>query len=270
MLRFASAEAAFVDALALATLALYDNGMNAEDTDDSPVAETPRKPGRARRWLGNALLLILVVVIAGVGIVVGSFLRFSAEVVGLEPPRDIAKADGIVVLTGGSLRIDRAVELLDDGVAGRLLISGVNPATTGQQIQRQTSAEPALFECCVDIGHDAIDTRGNAKEAALWVRENGYRDVIVVTANYHMPRSLLELQRVDNETRFIPYPVFPPGHDKVDWWRDPMVLNVLAAEYGKFIIARFRHRLGTPSPDGLRSSIAAQDGPQKANMAGSN
>lgn len=246
--------------------------MSSEHTDDSPLVDTPRKHGWPRRWLGNGLTVIFVVAIAAIGLVAGSFLRFSADVIGLKPPLELGQVDGIVVLTGGRQRIEQAVRLLDDGVAARLLISGVNPTTTGSQIQRLTSAEPALFECCVDIGHDAIDTRGNANEAALWVRENGYRKVLVVTSNYHMPRSLIELERVDDETQFTPYPVVNQDYGRLDWLRDPMVLNVLASEYGKFVIARFRHRVGASTPDGLRSSIAGSgsDSPQKAYIGGDN
>lgn len=246
--------------------------MSSEHTDDSPIAIAPRKHGWPRRLLGAGVTVLFVVIIAAIGLAAGSFMRFSTDVIGLKPPRDIAEADGIVVLTGGRQRIDQAVRLLDEGAAKRLLISGVNPATTGQQIQLLTSAEPALFECCVDIGHDAIDTRGNANEAALWVREHGYENVIVVTSNYHMPRSLMELQRVDNETHFIPYPVANRQYGGLDWLRDPMVLNVLASEYGKFIIARFRHRVGASTPDGLRSSIAGtpSNAQQKAKITDGN
>jgi uncharacterized SAM-binding protein YcdF (DUF218 family) len=216
------------------------------------------------------LLLLVAVVLAGLA--AGSFLRFSKDVISLAPPANLTSADGIVALTGGSQRIDRAVKLLNDGIAKRLLISGVNPTTTGRQIQRLTSAEPALFECCVDIGHDAIDTRGNANEAALWVKQNGYKKVIVVTSNYHMPRSLMELHRVDKATQFIAYPVVNRDYTKLDWLRDPMVLRVLASEYGKFVVARLRHRMGTTNADGLRSSIAATSAtvPQNTDLAGGN
>ena len=40
------------------------------------------------------------------------------------------RAEGIVVLTGGTSRIDEALQLLAEGRATRLLISGVNPLVT--------------------------------------------------------------------------------------------------------------------------------------------
>jgi uncharacterized SAM-binding protein YcdF (DUF218 family) len=70
-----------------------------------------------------------------------------------------------------------------------------------------TRAPQSLFVCCVDLGYDAIDTVGNALETAKWVRAHNYRRVLVVTSNYHMPRSLLELHRIDPETQYVGYPI---------------------------------------------------------------
>ena len=246
--------------------------MSAEQTGDSSVMETPKQRGGPLRWLTNLLVLVVLAVFFLAGLTAGSLVRFSKDVIALSPPPELADAEGIVVLTGGSQRIDQALRLLDGGVAKRLLISGVNPATTGEQIQRLTSAEPALFECCVDIGHDALDTRGNANEAALWIDENDYQTIIVVTSNYHMPRSLMELAKVAGGTRFIPYPVVNRDFTQLDWLRKPAVLRMLASEYSKYIVARLRHRMGTAGDDGLRSSLAATSpaAPQKADLVGGN
>ncbi|MEX3011427.1 YdcF family protein [Hoeflea sp. TYP-13] len=242
--------------------------MNTEPTGESAPADSPKKHSGGARWLKRLAGVFLLVLALAVGLFVGSFLRFSRDVIHLEPPRKLAQADGIVVLTGGSKRIDRAVELLDRGTAGRLLISGVYPATTSGQIQRLTQAEPALFECCVDIGHDALDTIGNANEAALWVQKNGYRNVIVVTSNYHMPRSLMELRRVDEATNYIPYPVVATDLRHLQWLQQPAAIRMLAAEYVKYLAARLRLNFGRTTSDGLRSSktdVIAQS-PRKANL----
>ena len=223
------------------------------------------------RWLTGLFALVFLTVILVAGIAAGSFLRFTKDVVSMSPPAEVDKADGIIVLTGASQRIGQAVRLLDGGNAKRLLITGVYPTTTGEQIQQLTSAEPALFECCVDIGHDALDTRGNANEAALWIRENGYETVIVVTSNYHMPRSLMELSRVNADTRFIPYPVVNRNYSDLDWMRDPAVLHMLAQEYGKFIVAHLRHEFGQQGTDGLRSSQDPDPPlPRQAEISGGN
>lgn len=103
---------------------------------------------------------------------------------------------------------------------------------------RRTPAARAA--CCVDLGRSAENTIGNAGEAAQWIVTHGYKRVIVVTASYHMPRSLLELHAVKPDIEFIAYPVFPDDVRLGDWWRDPYTSSVLAGEYMKFLAATVR------------------------------
>lgn len=217
--------------------------MNTEPSGESPPDDSPAKRSRGRRWLIRLAALIIFVIVLCIGIFVGSFVRFSRDVINLETPTEVTRADGIVVLTGASQRIGRAVELLDSGHAERLLISGVYPATTAEQIQSLTQAEPALFECCVDIDRDALDTIGNAEETAAWIEEHGYDSVIVVTSNYHMPRSLLLLRRADGETDYIPYPVVNRDLRHLQWLQQPGALRMMLEEYVKYLAARLRINL---------------------------
>lgn len=180
--------------------------------------------------------------ITAIALFAGGFLVFYQHVATIHPPLD-PKADGIVVLTGGYQRIDQAVELLGKGAGRRLLISGVNPATTGNHIRLLTRGPGDLFECCVDIGHDALDTTGNATETARWIRENAFKSVILVTNNYHMPRSLAELERTDRGTKFIPYPV-ATDLSFAEITRNPLLIRTLAAEYVKFLLVISRDWTG--------------------------
>ncbi len=198
------------------------------------------------RWGGVAFVLI-------VALIFGGFLRFADSVTTLKPPLD-PRADAIVVLTGGYQRIDQAVELLQKGAGKRLLISGVHPATTPKQIRKMTQASPELFSCCVDIGYDALDTIGNAQEASNWIHQRGYKSVLVVTNNYHMPRSLAELAYVDSETQFIPYPVVNTDLKTSNWFTDPNAVRVMLAEYAKVLFAAARNLTGLGRHAGLRSA----------------
>jgi uncharacterized SAM-binding protein YcdF (DUF218 family) len=105
---------------------------------------------------------------------------------------EVTATDGIVVLTGGPGRIERGLKLLELKRARRLLISGAHPDTTAKQIATLTKKPDRLFDCCVDIGYDAGNTIGNAREAALWVGDNKFTSVRIVTSRYHLARSLLE------------------------------------------------------------------------------
>ena len=102
-------------------------------------------------------------------------------------------ADGIVVLTGGASRIADAIELLAAGRGRRLLISGVN--RVDQRAARSRASIPnsrAMVRCCVDFDR-SLNTLGNAIETRRWAQARGFRSLIVVTSNYHMPRAMTEI-----------------------------------------------------------------------------
>ncbi|ULR44462.1 YdcF family protein [Rhizobium sp. K102] len=215
---------------------------------DHPAGLPPRRGPirRMLRWAGFGCVL-------AIALVFGGFLRFADSVTTLKPPVE-PKADAIVVLTGGYQRIDQAVELLQKGAGRRLLISGVHPTTTPAQIRKMTQGSADLFSCCVDIGHDAIDTIGNAEETSNWIHAKGYRSVLVVTNNYHMPRTLAELSYVDPDIEFIPYPVVNSDLKTRNWFTDPNAMRVMLAEYLKVLLAGARNITGFGRHTGLRSA----------------
>jgi 1-acyl-sn-glycerol-3-phosphate acyltransferase len=144
---------------------------------------------------GLILLTRAVVVLAAlVGIVLAAgFVAFAMSIAGARVPAG-ARAEGIVVLTGGGGRIDGALHLLAEGRARRLLISGVNPSVDIGALAGTVDKElEVALACCVDLGRDARDTIGNAAETRDWARTKGYTSLIVVTSDYHMPRSMAEL-----------------------------------------------------------------------------
>jgi uncharacterized SAM-binding protein YcdF (DUF218 family) len=181
----------------------------------------------------------------GVGILVLYTLGFIAFAATLpRPPETIPHADGIVALTGGDARLDAADKLLEQDAAKRLLISGVNPGTTKAQLKKIAHGG-RRFDCCADLGFAATSTHGNADEASGWVRRHGYTSIIVVTANYHMRRSLNEFSADMPGVRLVAYPVDPNGLNLDGWWRDPHTLHLLNTEYAKFlasfVITRITH-----------------------------
>ena len=216
--------------------------MTGQDTSDRIDAmgwswsrdEAPGKSNTIRkaRWLVRcAAALIGVACLA----FVAGFLVF-VHAVNRKPWTSAEKADGIVVLTGGPQRINEASELLAKGYGARLLITGVNEKTSRDKLQRLNQGEKRLFDCCVDLDHRALNTIGNAIETRRWMQKNGFSSVIVVTSNYHMPRTLVELGHALQGLRILPYPVLSPNVDTQDWWKDPEVFKLLSAEYVKFLI----------------------------------
>ena len=107
------------------------------------------------------------------------------------------RADGIVVLTGGSSRVADAIELLANGYGRRLLISGVHWMNGTADISRSL---PELF-AAPDLLHRSRPFRGQHAEQRVgdrrWARDRGLRSLIIVTSNYHMPRAFVRTGRSD-------------------------------------------------------------------------
>jgi uncharacterized SAM-binding protein YcdF (DUF218 family) len=188
--------------------------------------------------MGTAFFLFRIVFITGIVYGAG-FLVFLFS---LPQPSDIdpdaINAEAIVVLTGEGQRLAPAVDLLRRGAGRRLLISGVNPDIDKEELDTLLDGG-AAFNCCADLGFDAIDTHGNAVETRQWAIEHGYESLIVVTGYEHMPRALLEFLSEMPEITLIPYPV---RQTKEIGLADGS-LTLINAEYAKYLASWLRLNL---------------------------
>jgi len=211
--------------------------------NDRPGRQTPETgPGRhrPRRRAGRRVLLaaggVTGMLLAGL---VAGFFGFVASM-----PEEVAeparRTDAIVVLTGGSGRVSTGLHLLERGRAGKLFVSGVYKGVDVSELLRVSQQAPRWLACCVTLGYEAETTYGNAVESADWVRRNGFASLRLVTAAYHMPRSLLEFRRRMPTVTVLPHPVFPAHVKHDEWWRWPGSAYLLVGEYGKYLIARLR------------------------------
>lgn len=202
---------------------------------DDPVAATAqsKRTGDVLRTAAVGFVCAGMLFAAGFGV-------FAHHISSLTTPKNPPSADGIIVLTGGQARLDAALELLKSGKGKRLLISGVHPSAGRKSLQIATGADKALFSCCVDIDHAALDTIGNAEESAKWIEDHAYSSVILVTNNYHMPRSMLELGRLIADADLKPYPVVNTRLDGGGWMTNRGALRVLFTEYTKYVAALAR------------------------------
>jgi uncharacterized SAM-binding protein YcdF (DUF218 family) len=168
---------------------------------------------------------------------VGLF-AFTVRVAHSTPAPDPGRAQGIVALTGPSpARMAAAITLLQEGHAQRLLISGVNRMNNRDDIRHAARAVAGpTYDCCVDLGFEAVDTIGNARETADWARARGYDRIIVVTADYHMPRALLELKGALPHAQLTPYPVATGEVNVRAWWRNRHEARRMTLEYTKYLV----------------------------------
>jgi uncharacterized SAM-binding protein YcdF (DUF218 family) len=180
----------------------------------------------------KALVLVFVILV----IWMAGLLEFGDRVARLTPADEPTAAEGIVALTGGSdQRLEAATRLLEAGKGRRLLVSGVNPKATRQDLWGVTGAAKPLFDCCVDLGFTAADTVGNARETAEWARSLGYHSLILVTADYHMPRAMLELRAALPSATITAYPVATRDLDAQHWQASQAGMRRVALEYCKYL-----------------------------------
>src|SRR5882724_7752542 len=209
--------------------------MNRPTDDKSPAAPMVAPRSRLRAMI--VAVLAIAFVAAGMGFVGFLSQLRSAE---MEPART---ADGIVVLTGGSSRVSDAMELLAGGYGKRLLISGVHRTNDASDISRSLPDSQSLMSCCVDLDRSAVNTRSNAAETRRWARERGFKSLIVVTSNYHMPRALVELSHAMPDIALIPFAVVGDKWRDEPWWTSGATLRLLLSEYAKYVAAEVRVRL---------------------------
>jgi len=217
-----------------------------ESNTGDGAAEAPRAAGRStsppllRRlgWLTFAFCVSLLLLV-GLG-----FVWFIRDVPAEEVPLD-RNADGIVALTGGASRIADAIELLASGRGKRLLISGAYRATNSKEISRLNPEFERWVRCCVDFDR-SLNTLGNALETKRWAESRGFRSLIVVTSNYHMPRALAEIAHQLPDVALVPFPVV------TDRQRTERLVTMrrMFVEYVKFVFAKVR--MGVSPDPGTR------------------
>jgi uncharacterized SAM-binding protein YcdF (DUF218 family) len=185
------------------------------------------------RW---GVRLVLLLALAWAGGLVWFVLHLDDPT-----PDPETRVDAIVVLTGGSLRIEEGLDLLMAGKGRTLFVSGVHTGVDAADMLRLKGKAPGWVECCVVLGHEASNTVGNAVETAGWLAEKHFHTIRLVTANYHMRRSLLEFRRIlPADIRIIPNPVFPEGARQSFFSANGGSLHLIVTEYLKFLAALAR------------------------------
>src|SRR5271169_2094383 len=209
--------------------------MKSLPADKSNAVPAARRLGRLRATIVGVLAIAFVAALTG-------FVAFISQLRSAET-RPVRAADGIVVLTGGSSRVSDALELLADGYGKRLLISGVHPTSAASDISRSVSENQSLFNCCVDLDHSAVNTRSNAAETRRWAHERGFKSLIVVTSNYHMPRAIVEFSHAMPDIELVPFAVVGDKWRDEPWWTGGTTLRLLLSEYVKYVAAEVRVHL---------------------------
>ncbi|MGK2908672.1 MAG: YdcF family protein [Sphingobium sp.] len=175
----------------------------------------------------------MIVRILSLGLI-GWILGFAWFGAFLPQPLDGRTTDAIVVLTGGAGRLDRGLVLLKDGAAKRMLISGVDRSVRPIELAERYRVPMRLFDCCVTLGREAIDTRSNALETGRWLDRRNFRTVRLITTDWHMRRAALELRQALPRDVVLVYDAVPSRPS----------LMVLFKEYNKYLLRRIVALIG--------------------------
>ena len=167
---------------------------------------------------------LLIAVIAWIG----GLIHF-AETMPEDIPdnAEIEQTDAIVVLTGGSNRLQNGIDLLRDGKARKLFVTGVYQGVEVKELLGLARNAPDALECCIELDYNAADTVANAMETARWLEQQGYSSVRLVTSNYHI----------------IPHPIEPEDLVHDGWWHNGQSLKLYAREYTKYLVTSLRYAL---------------------------
>lgn len=212
---------------------------------------------RALRLLAGAAAVLVLLLAAGFAYFVAGGHWRSAD--------KAPATDAIVVLTGGGGRLESGFELLQAGKGKKLFVSGVNRHVDLADLVRVTKIAPRWAACCIVLGHHADNTRENALETARWMRAEGYKSLRLVTAWYHMPRSLLEFSRAMPEIEILPHSVFPEEFKPTRWWSERGSALLVLREYGKYLATLVRPLVPerAPSPAGPPGGDHAEAEPSR-------
>ncbi len=182
----------------------------------------------------RSLLLVLGALLAGLAWSFQSFWTAATAPAAMPTPH---RVDAIVVLTGGAERVKAGVDLLAAGQADRLFISGAHETVVVADIMAQQPNLAADLSGRIELGR-ARDTAENARETAEWAAANGVASLTLVTAYYHMPRSLALLHAAAPGLAIWPAPVEPLTATRAGWWRSPRGIALILGEWLKYLATR--------------------------------
>ncbi|MFZ1743550.1 MAG: YdcF family protein [Pontixanthobacter sp.] len=121
------------------------------------------------------------------------FMGFLWFTIALPGPVRGQKTEAVIVPTGAAGRIEHGLKVLEAGQAKIMLVTGVDPEVKPGEFAAQFEVPKNLMKCCVELGFQAVDTRGNAAETADWIKQRKVKSLRLVTTDWHMRRAANEL-----------------------------------------------------------------------------
>lgn len=170
------------------------------------------------------ILLIFLIWLGGFGYFVTTVKNTSQDL--------STVVDGIVVLTGGQGRIAEGMKLYQQKLGRNLFISGVYKGVDARELARkqELSKEAEILLKDEHLGYKALNTIQNAEEILDWIQKNNIHTIRLVTADYHLQRSIQELRKLIPSLEIIGHPIYVTSQlDHIAFrrlWREYIKLTV--------------------------------------------
>lgn len=165
----------------------------------------------------------------------GGLIWFYSQVPQTKKDFSNNSAYAVVILTGGNNRLEYGLDLLANNAAEIAFISGVGKNVSIDDILRQApvNIRKKISPEQIILGHQAENTIGNAQEVKEWLKDSTANiekiKIILVTSNYHIPRSLLEFSSLMPDLTVITAPVIADDNE------------MIFSEYHKYLASKLRH-----------------------------
>jgi uncharacterized SAM-binding protein YcdF (DUF218 family) len=186
-------------------------------------------------------LLVLVILLFFLYLVRAPLLRVAGNFwVRPDPP---AASDVIVVLSDDDFTADRATRAADlyhDRWASRVVGSGrwLRPyISIADLMQRDLEARGVPRQAIIPFAHEAPDTLEELKGIRGFVKEHGWKRVMIVTSNYHTRRTRYLCKHIFSADIHVLVEAAPDhDYDPDSWWRTRIGLKIFFHEFvGMFV-----------------------------------
>jgi uncharacterized SAM-binding protein YcdF (DUF218 family) len=153
-------------------------------------------------WLMKSVHYAIIATIIIVWI--NGFACFIYDAISFNRKEFQTKCRHVAVLTGGRNRISHTMESIKLIEPQSIFISGVNKNITLKDI---LTGRDDMEGVDFILGKEAKNTYGNAKEINKWAKKNDIKEILLITSDYHMRRSLFELRNANKKLKIIPHAV---------------------------------------------------------------
>jgi uncharacterized SAM-binding protein YcdF (DUF218 family) len=206
--------------------------MSEKDLIASTEEQTPT---RKKKFLALWLLILIVPLVA---IPIWSLKSFESTILSFSGIKGLkSSADCGVVLTGGSGRVREAMSLLSQKKVRKLIISGVHPTSTLNDIFPEILFYPEIDLEDVILERRSNTTESNAQQSLAVVEALHCKSVLLITSDYHLYRAFRTFGIIFPPTlSVVPYaiPTDRLTHNRRLWF-DTRYWGIVFEEWYKFL-----------------------------------